>query len=225
MKRIDIVNQRFGKLIATELSHVNNYPSGGRCEYWLCKCDCGNSVIVAKKNLLNGNTQSCGCARAIKNRERLTKHGGKKTKLYGVWSSMIARCYSENDLSFSYYGRRGITVCEQWRHNFENFQNWAQSAGYKDGLTIDRINVNDAYSPENCRWVNMTVQANNRSNTIYIEHNGERHTCAEWARMLNMSYDTINNRYHAGMSPEDILMLGRHKSGPKKHTHNITQHK
>lgn len=217
MKRIDITSRKFGKLTAVEFSHASRESSGARREHWICRCDCGNQTVVAKKNLLNGNTQSCGCSRVITNKERLTKHGGRDTKLYAVWSSMVARCYNENDASYAYYGGNGIIVCEQWRHDFESFRNWALSAGYEEGLTIDRIDVNGQYSPDNCRWADMVAQANNRSNTIYIEYNGERHTCAECARLLNMSYDTINNRYHAGMKPEDILHPGKHKSGPKKH--------
>lgn len=213
-KNINIEGMKFGLLKAISLHSVSQYPSGEKFERWVCECDCGNTVYVIKKNLLNGNTQSCGCRRANSNKKRLTTHGGKGTRLYYIWLSMKDRCENPLNKNYKYYGAKGIRLCDEW-HNFATFREWAIQNGYKDNLTIDRIDVHGIYEYSNCRWVDRVTQANNRSNTIYIEYNGENHTCAEWSRILGIPYDTINNRYHAGMTPCDILSTTKHKTGPK----------
>lgn len=215
-KKKDITGVRFGKLVAICFDSEYRYPGGSRTERWLCKCDCGNTVSVLRKGLLSGNTKSCGCSISEINRKRLTVHGGKGTKLYEVWCSIKGRCYNGKNRAFKHYGARGIAMCDEWRVNYASFRKWSYSNGYAEGLTIDRINVNGNYEPDNCRWVDMTVQANNRTNSIEITYNGETHTCSEWARITGINYDTLNNRYHAGMSPEDILSKGKHKTGLKK---------
>lgn len=194
----------------------HRYPNGERGEEWLCKCDCGNELVVLKKNLLNGNTQSCGCTRALSNASRLTTHGAKNTKLYAIWCSMKDRCTRNNNKDFEHYGGRGIKVCEEWMRDFSAFRDWAIESGYNQNLTIDRINVNGNYCPDNCRWVDWNTQANNRTNSIYIEYNGETHTCAEWSKITGINYYTLRNRMKAGMNIDDILYPCKHKSGPNR---------
>lgn len=212
--RQNITKRQFGKLTAESIHSYTYYPSGGKNEKWLCHCECGKNVVVSRKNLLNGNTSSCGCSRSLSK----TTHGGKGTRLYNTWCSMKDRCYSQNNKSYGYYGARGIRVDQQWLKDFAAFRDWSLANGYKDNLTLDRIDVDGPYTPNNCRWVDMRMQANNRRNSIYITLNGETHTCSEWSRITGINYDTINNRYHAGMTPEEILNDCKYKTGPKSST-------
>ena len=134
------------------------------------------------------------------------KHGGKGTKLYEVWCSMKARCYNPTSKSYSRYGGRGITICDEWRNSFIVFKKWAMSHGYKEGLSIDRIDNNEGYSPDNCRWATTTQQANNKRTTLFIEHNGERKTLHEWAKVLGIKPHTLYHRiYKLGWTIERAL--------------------
>ncbi len=215
MKKQDITGRQFGKLTAVAFSKEYRYPNGERGEEWLCQCSCGNQLTVLRKNLLNGNSTSCGCTRIEKSVARLTKHAGRHTRLYNTWCSMKSRCCSDTDQNYQDYGGRGITVCDAWLNDFDEFRRWALSNGYDDNLTIDRIDVNRGYEPGNCRWTTRSVQANNRRNTIYITHNGETHTCAEWSKITGINYDTLHNRVMSGKNDAEIFFTGRLKTGPK----------
>ena len=124
------------------------------------------------------------------------KHGGKGTKLYEVWYSMRRRCNKVNSNAYKYYGGRGIKVCKEWNDNYSNFEKWARDNGYKEGLTIDRIDVNGNYDPSNCRWVSMKVQANNQRNTLKIEYRGVKKTLHEWASVLGIKAPTLYYRIY-----------------------------
>lgn len=211
-KKIDITGRRSGKLTAIRMVSEYRYPNGERGEKWLCHCDCGNDVIIFRKSFIAGNSKSCGCIRG----ESRRTHGGKGTRIYNIWCNIKDRCFNANNSSYSYYGGRGISMCNEWRNDFSSFREWAYNNGYEDNLTVDRIDVNQDYCPENCRWVDRTAQANNRTNTIRFSYNGEEHTCAEWARITGISYDLINDRYHKGLPPDKILYDGKFKTGPKK---------
>lgn len=214
-KRKDITGLRSGRLVALEFDTFARFPSGVRYEKWRCKCDCGSYVSVNKKNLMAGLSRSCGCVNAEANARRLTTHGDRKSRLYNTWCNIKSRCYNPENQDFDRYGGRGISMFEPWRDNYLEFKDWAIENGYNDSLTIDRINVDGNYCPDNCRWVDMVVQANNRSNTIYIEYNGEIHTCAEWSKITGINYDTLNDRYHRGLTGDSLFKNGRHKTGPK----------
>ena len=123
---------------------------------------------------------------------------------YNSYRGMMSRCYRENDVSFKYYGGRGIKVCDEW-HNIQNFERWEQDNPYFDGATIDRIDTNCDYSPANCKWATMFEQTKNRRNSILITHNGETHNITEWASMLGINRSTLNNRIFRGMPVEKAL--------------------
>lgn len=116
---------------------------------------------------------------------------------YGSWHSMMDRCYNPNVHNYPMYGGRGITVCDEW-HDIQMFEKWVEKSGYEKGLTLDRIDVNAGYYPQNCRWSTMKEQANNRRNTIFVTWNGEKHSLSEWSDILGINKSTLANRYWRG---------------------------
>lgn len=185
MKMADLSGRRFGRL-TVQAEAGRNAKKG---VMWQCLCDCGNTTVVASTNLIQGHTQSCGCL----HREQNITHGATDTKLYGVWINVKTRCNNPRNRAYPQYGGRGIRLCEEWE-SFQNFQNWAIKSGYVDGLTLDRIDVNGNYSPENCRWVDMKTQQNNRRNNHVIEFNGVRKTLSEWSEATGLSSSTLRTR-------------------------------
>ena len=127
-----------------------------------------------------------------------------KEPWYNSYHSMMDRCYRTSAKNYPFYGGRGIAVCKEW-HNIEVFEKWANENGFQIGLTLERKDVNGNYCPENCTWATKKQQANNRRNTLVIEHNGERHTVGEWSEILGVRRSTINNRYYRGLPIEKVL--------------------
>lgn len=158
MQLIDLTGQRFGRLTVVRKSGKDNF----RNSTWECICDCGNSSIVSSVNLRNGNTKSCGCYGRERKRNANKTHGMTGSRLHRIWKAMRTRCYNRNFFGFKYYGGRGISICDEWKNDFQAFYDWAMKNGYSDNLTIDRINTNGNYEPSNCRWVTMAEQNKNK---------------------------------------------------------------
>lgn len=186
VKNLD--GQRFGKLIVLE--RAKNSKSGKA--KWVCLCDCGNKTNVVTCQLTSGKTKSCGCK---KMESKNFTHKMSKTRLYYIWLDMRKRCYDPKNKSFLNYGQKGITVCDQWKNDFVSFMNWSYQNGYSKELTIDRIDGNLGYSPENCRWANRIVQNNNRKNSVFVEYMGETKTLSEWCRQYGKNYKTVYQRF------------------------------
>ena len=207
MKFIDLTGKRYGRLVVIERT-----KNKGSKTAWLCKCDCGNEKIVTGDGLNRGNTKSCGCLSKEIARNRQYKHGKTQCRLYNVWYSMKRRCYDKNVKNFNKYGGRGIKVCEEWLNDFLSFYNWAISNGYRDDvergkLTLDRIDNNKGYYPDNCRWVNQKIQNRNKTNLFMITYNGKTLCAQEWAEKLGCRASLIIERIKRGWSIEDAFFL------------------
>ena len=203
----NLIGQKFGRLTVVSRAENSISPSGSQKVMWNCLCECGNSVSVRASSLQMGVTNSCGCLHKESLEEIRKKyiykhggacHGGSKEKLYFTWLNIKKRCENQCDHNYKNYGGRGITLCKEW-HDYSVFREWAMNSGYnpaKSGneCTIDRIDVNGNYEPQNCRWVNRKVQNNNRRNNRYIEFNGQKLTLSQWAEKLNVNYDTLKYR-------------------------------
>lgn len=200
----DLTGMRFGRLVV--ISRAEDYitPGNGRHRpQWYCQCDCGTKTVVRSTCLKSGVTKSCGCLNReiVGNNSR--KHGGFGTRLYSVWDSMRERCNTPTDTAYANYGGRGITVCDEWS-DFTKFKEWALGAGYDENAprgqcTLDRIDVNKGYSPDNCRFVSMAEQARNKRRTPYYEFNGETKTLKEWAELTGIKYEALFARYKRGV--------------------------
>ena len=190
--------QKFGRLTVVGIDHIDfYYPKKGckhKLEYYSCICDCGNEKVVLKSNLIRGLTKSCGCLSRQLSKERLFKHGKRKTRLYNTWNHLRDRCINKNSKQYKDYGERGISVCDEWKNSFIEFEKWAVSKGYNDTLTIERIDVNGNYCPENCKWIPLKQQGWNKRNSRLITYKGETKSLAEWSFLLKFNYWKVHQR-------------------------------
>lgn len=193
-KRIDITGKRFNMWTVVEC--VGKNKSGGYM--WRCICDCGNERIVEGRSVRGGTSKCCGCTRGKDNMGNF-KHGGKKERLYVVWSSMKQRCLNPNDPYYFRYGGRGISICDDWK-DYRKFREWAESSGYDKNnrdrsCTLDRVNNDGNYCPENCRWVTQKEQDNNRSSNHFITNSsGVSKTLSQWSEVTGIRKDTLRRR-------------------------------
>ena len=193
-KKLDLLGQRFGRLVVVESAPSKKCKGGQTKTVWKCKCDCGNLCYVTTQELRCGDTISCGCYAIEQMVNRTTKHHMTGSRLYKIWCDMRARCSNPKEIGYHNYGGRGITICNEWLESFEHFYNWSVNNGYCDDLTIDRIDVNGDYCPGNCKWATRKERANNTRRNFYIEYNKTTHTLAEWGRILNVPPTAIRYR-------------------------------
>lgn len=190
----DLKGQRFYRLTVVDYYGISDKKQ----IYWKCLCDCGNEILVKTADLRCGGMKSCGCWRREVGHNNF-KYDCKNNRLYHIWRGMKARCFNKNNANFPRYGGRGITVCEEWKDDFSSFSSWAYSNGYSDELSIDRIDFDGNYCPENCRWATLTEQNNNKSNNFYITENGRTQTLAEWCKEFNADRDKV--KYYMKKQP------------------------
>lgn len=196
----DMTNLRFGRLTVLECVGRDNNGNA----LWRCKCDCGKENIVDGCRLRKGNTKSCGCYNIYRTKICNSTHKKSKTRLYAIWGGIKTRCSNPKCEAFKEYGGRGIKFCKDWVF-YENFEKWALNNGYSNNLTIDRIDNNGNYEPDNCRWVTMKKQSNNRRSNRYVEYNGKIFTIAEICDILNLPYNYVIYRINKNLSIYDIL--------------------
>lgn len=196
MKIIDETGNRYGILTVIKMVGSDRFGQSR----WECICDCGNTTIVSGGNLRRGLVKSCGCRG--KNTE---KHSKTNTRLYRIWSCMKGRCRNRNILAYKDYGGRGITVCDEWDNSFVAFEKWALKNGYDESLTIDRIDNDGGYSPDNCRWATRLEQNRNRRSRKTIAYNGESLSVVEWAEIVGINPRTIYERLRQGWTVKEAL--------------------
>lgn len=217
------LGQRYGRLVAVgplEFARVG-VAQDTRSYVW-CVCDCGRRTRVACGALFSGATRSCRCLQRDVTRQRQLTHGeskgSRRTNLYKRWQSMISRCYYPTEKNRAGYAGRGITICDEWRHSYESFRDWALANGFAEHLTIDRTDNDKGYSPENCRWVPFVVNANNTQASRWIEALGDRQSLAMWGRdpRCAVSAGTLRARLKVGVDPDTAVTTPSRKSGFKK---------
>ena len=199
-KGYDLSNKKFGMLKVVEYYGVDT--RGERL--WKCVCDCGNEKIAKSYDLRKGKTDNCGCMRYKRIGEKNRKHGLTNTHIYRVWGNMKTRCTNPKNDEYHNYGGKGIMYCDEW-DEFINFYEWSIKNGYDETLSIDRIDNDKDYSPDNCRWVTMREQQNNRSNNRIVVLNGEEDTLANWSRRLGIKYKKLQHLLNKGLRLEDIV--------------------
>lgn len=211
---IDLTGQRFGRWFVIERGKEEDKRTGGAT--WLCRCDCGTEKEVSGYNLRNGISLSCGCYATELLINRLTTHNLTHSPVYNVHHGMLNRCYNKDNKSYKNYGGRGIYVCEEW-HDLSNFHEWSIQSNYSEGLTIERIDNNGNYCPENCTWIPKEEQSKNRRNNHYLTLNGETKTKTEWRKLLNIPRATLDWRIKHGKTTEEILAPGKQKTRGKRY--------
>ena len=172
------IGARFGLLTVTGFA-----PKNGRHKMVECVCDCGGAITLRLSRLTAAKTDKigCGCLRG-----KAFRHRESHSRLYRIWDHMVMRCHSPTSHAFPRYGGRGITVCAEWR-DYIGFRDWARANGYRDDLSIDRIDNDSGYRPSNCRWATAKEQMNNRGCNVYIEYDGRRQTLTQWSEELRLS--------------------------------------
>lgn len=204
----NLVGQRFGRLLVIERDAIKTHHAK-----WICKCDCGEVKSVFSMSLIRGDTLSCGClGKELVELGTNRKHGLSKTGSYNSWNTMRQRCLDPKNVSYHYYGGRGIKICPRWL-KFENF--YADMGDRPEGMSLDRIDVNGDYCLENCRWATLEQQANNKRKTVLLSSFGETKTASQWSKTSGIKAETIKNRLASGMDTIDAITTPKYASTVK----------
>lgn len=202
MKKIDFIGRKSGFLTVIDVNYIKEPKYN---TILICQCKCGKIIKIDRSTFVRGEYKSCGCYRInkYKNGGMYNKHNMSETKIYKIWDKMKRRCRDKNNKN---YGGRGIKMCDEWKDNFISFYNWAINNGYKDNLTIDRIDVNGDYCPENCRWATYKEQANNRRNNRFLFYDGHKFTVSELAEKYGIKRATLSQRLKLGWNIKKALI-------------------
>jgi hypothetical protein len=198
---IDMTGNKYGRLLV--IKHVGS-TLNGKTLLWEMQCDCGKVIVQQGGQVRNGKIVSCGCFQREASASRLTKHGKSRTREYTIWNQMIARCYNQKNSRYYTHGGRGITVCDRWRNSVEAF---IEDMGLIPGpkYSIDRINNDGNYEPENCRWATVEEQMNNKRTNRKMTYKGKTQTIAQWSREVGIRYATLLQRTRNGWTAEKAL--------------------
>jgi hypothetical protein len=209
-RELDLVGQKFTMLTVTE--RLGKTKDGHYL--FKCICDCGNEKVIEGRLIKKGAVTSCGCRKLEITKEVMSTHGLSSSRIYATYNHMKLRCYHTENKAYHHYGGRGIKICDEWlgENGFINFYNWSMENGYTEKLSIDRIDNNGNYEPNNCRWVTMTEQANNKRTNLYFTYNGETKTLTEWCNKLGLKYDPVRKRIvDSGYSFEKAITHNIHR--------------
>lgn len=210
-KLIDLTGQRFERLLVIERAGSRKGQT-----MWRCRCDCGNERVIQSSSLTGGRSRSCGClhwelsAQILQSNNFFRDGAYRDKRLFGIWSAMKQRCLNPNNPEYAIYGGRGIEICREWLDDFLVFQKWAFENDYREDLTIDRIDNEQGYFPENCRWTDMRVQSNNQRRTTMLSFEGKTQALSYWADEVGLSRNTLKGRLRRGWSVERALTEPAH---------------
>lgn len=213
---VDLAGQKFGKLTVIKEVESKVVPSGNKYRQWLCKCECGNEIVMKQWSLTRDHVGSCGCDAEEVHKQRIAKMHAKKPpvwkeRLYRVWMGMKSRCHNPKAPSYGSYGAKGITVCDEWLHNYRAFRAWAYANGYRDdlpkgGCTIDRIDAKKGYSPDNCQWLSLE-ENNKRRDMRHVTYNGKEYTTTEFAELIGKPRPVVDGRLKENWTLEGIIEI------------------
>lgn len=201
----DFKGMKFGKLTILERCGSKNKRA-----IWKCICDCGNYYIGVGSEIKSGGVKSCGCLRkktaALQGKKSRIYFSEKEKRLKRIYDGMKARCYNKNSAQYLNYGGKGIKIFDLWLENFNTFKSWAIANGYKNELTLDRIDNDKGYEPQNCRWSTYKVQENNRSNNRIVSYEGKKYTLSELSNFLKISGSCLAWRIKNGWKEHELSL-------------------
>ena len=202
MKPIIKVGDKYNRLTAIKFIEMRKEQG----QYWLFRCECGIEKVLWVQGVKRGGIKSCGCLNDESFLKRITKHNKSRTNIYRIWCSLRGRCFNKNSKNYKNYGGRGIVVCEEWlgENGFENF--YKDMGNRPEGKSIDRIDNNGNYCPENCRWADIFQQANNKRTNHLLTYNNKTQNVSQWADELGIKYNTLMARLRYGWSIEKALL-------------------
>ena len=215
MKKVDLIGQRFGRLLVLAENGTVRKKSGRTYRTWLCKCDCGNTKIATTNNLKAHNTSSCGCYKKEYVSSRAFRHGKCRTRLYKIFQMMKDRCYNPKAWAYQFYGAKGVKIHQKWLDDFNSFYGWAIANGYTNKLSVERKDVNGNYEPNNCIWITQSEQVKNRTMTHFVTYQGQKMTLTDLERLTGICRQTIRKyevkyNYDYDLLVSDMLQNSHH---------------